>query len=236
MTFVICVFGVNAQNTKVITGAVIDNNGNPLPNALVEATGGAENVTTDADGSFRIEVPIWLKSLTAKYGGLNDKKIKLKRKDQILIEMKPVTGHWFLDAAYSINFGDFTFNRAGLMGGYLGEWGGYAKVMIPFGGGNGGKETGVEQKVPSVTAGVIKQVSSPLYLYLGAGYSPVWGHLYHYYSSHTVCYSYNEAGGMFEAGAILKFGKVNFNVGYSFSSSFCSYTNHSIQLSVGYCF
>ncbi len=220
MTLVICALSVNAQNTKIITGAVIDKNGNPLPNALVEATGGAESVTTDADGSFRIEVPIWLKSLTAKYAGLQDKKIKLNHNNQIIFEMSPQTGSWFLDAAYAINFGDVTFNRAGLMGGYLGNWGGYARVILPFGG-----DTEV---IPSATAGVIKQVANPVYLYLGAGYAPVYGEDY-YWTDY-------ESGGMFEAGAIFKFNKVNFSVGYSFSSSFCCFTNHSVQLSVGYCF
>lgn len=224
MTSVICVLGINAQNTKVITGAVIDKNGNPLPNALVEATGGAESVTTDADGSFRIEVPIWLKSLTAKYAGFQDKKIKLNHNDQIIFEMKPKTGSWFLDAAYAINFGDATFSRAGLMGGYLDKWGGYARVMLPFGGGT--------EADPSATVGVIKQVANPVYLYLGAGYAPVFGE-YYYYGYNETDY---ESGGMFEAGAIFKFNKVNFSVGYSFSSSFCCYTNHSVQLSVGYCF
>lgn len=223
MTIVICAMGVSAQNTKVITGAVIDKNGNPLPNALIEATGGAESVTTDADGSFSIEVPIWLKSLTARYAGLQDKKIKLNHNNQIIFEMKPKTGSWFLDAAYAINFGDVTFSRAGLMGGYLGNWGGYARVMLPF-----GSDTYV---VPSATAGVIKQVAKPVYIYLGAGYATVYGYYdsYHYYTDY-------DAGGMFEAGAIFKFNKVNFSVGYSVSSSFEWYTNHSVQLSVGYCF
>lgn len=234
MTLVICALSVNAQNTKVITGAVIDKNGNPLPNALVEATGGAESVATDADGSFRIEVPIWLKSLTAKYAGLQDKKIKLNHNNQIIFEMSPKTGSWFLDAAYAINFGDATFSRAGLMGGYLGNWGGYARVMLSFGGDSG-------EATPSATAGVIKQVAKPVYLYLGAGYAPVYGEIESYYYDYWIeSYYYDyldyESGGMFEAGAIFKFNKVNFSVGYSFSSSFCCCTNHSVQLSVGYCF
>lgn len=226
MALVICVFGVSAQTTKVITGAVIDQNGNPLPNALVEATGGAESVTTDADGSFRIEVPIWLKSLTAKYGGLQNKKIKLKQNNQIIFEMKPKTDSWFIDAAYSVNFGeDVTFSRAGLMGGYLGNWGGYARVMLPFG-------DGIDDYIPSVTVGVIKQISNPLYLYLGAGYAQAYYEEYYSYGY----YAEGESGGMFEAGAILRFGKVNFSVGYGISTSFFCTTNHSIQLSAGYCF
>jgi len=228
MTLVISALGANAQNTKVITGAVIDKNGNPIPNALVEATGGAESVTTDADGSFRIEVPIWLKSLTAKYAGFKDKKIKLKDKDQIVFEMKPNKGSWFLDAVYSISFDDAFYSNVGLMGGFLGNWGGYAKVLVPFG------KNDVDTTIPSFTVGAIKQVAKPVYLYLGAGYAPVYGKIDcgNYHHNHKD----NESGGMFEAGVMFKFNKVNFSAGYSFSSSFNSYTNHSVQLSVGYCF
>lgn len=235
MAFAICGLGVSAQTTRIVTGAVIDQNGNPLPNALVEATGGAESVTTDVDGSFRIEVSIWLKSLTAKYGGLPDKKVKLDQNNQIIFEMKPKTDSWFIDAAYAINFGeDITFSRAGLMGGYLGNWGGYARVMLPFGG-------GIEDHTPSVTAGVIKRVCKPLYVYFGAGYAPVfdeweWGYSYGNNSYYSDYYTDYESGGMFEAGAIFKLSKFNFSVGYSFSSSFCCNTNHSIQAAAGYCF
>lgn len=221
MTFVICVLSVNAQNTKVITGAVIDKNGNPLPNALVEATGGAENVTTDADGTFRIEVPIWLKSLTAKYAGCRDKKIKIKDKSRLIFDMKPKGEEcWFLDAVYSANFSSDYFTRIGLMGGYLGNWGGYAKVLMPL-------ET--EDAIPSVTVGVIKQVAQPVYLYFGAGYSPVfeyirWGY-WNYYD-----------GAMFDIGAIIRIKKFNVGIGYSFSTSFENVNNSSVQISVGYCF
>lgn len=220
MTLVICVLGVSAQNTKVITGAVIDNNGNALSNALVEATGGAENVTTDADGSYRIEVSLWLKSLTAKYAGFRSKKIKLKHNNQVLFRMEPKTDSWFIDAAYSINFGEVDFSRVGLMGGYLGKWGGYAKVLFMVG-------TEEHDGMPSVTAGVIKQVTKPLYLYLGTGYSPVLD--YYYYEELS-------AGAIFEAGAIFKFSKVNFSLGYAFNSSFSCLDNHSVQVSLGYCF
>lgn len=226
MTLVISALGANAQNTKVITGAVIDKNGNPLPNALVEATGGAESVTTDADGSFRIEVPIWLKSLTAKYAGLQDMKIKLNRGNQIIFEMGPKTGSWFLDAAYSANITpDEYFTRLGLMGGYLGNWGGYAKVLMPIGADG--------YATPSVTVGVIKQVSNPVYLYLGAGYSPVFVPYDYYYGDYE--WDYYD-GAMFDIGAIFKVKKFNVGVGYSISTDFEGYVNHSVQLSVGYCF
>ncbi|WP_417471148.1 carboxypeptidase-like regulatory domain-containing protein, partial [Leyella stercorea] len=41
-----------AQSTRIIKGAVVDKNGNPLPGATVEATNGAESTTVDADGTF----------------------------------------------------------------------------------------------------------------------------------------------------------------------------------------
>ena len=222
MTLVICALGVNAQNTRVITGAVIDKNGKPLPNALVEATGGAESVSTDADGTFSIEVPIWLKSLTAKYAGLKDKKIKIQDKSNVLFEMKPsIKGSWFLDAAYSLNIDDDggIFNRLGLMGGFLGNWGTYAKVLIPVAADDG---------VPSVTGGIIKQVANPLYLYLGAGYSRVLGWDYYYDEL------YHKDGAMIDVGAIYKFNNLNAGLGYSIS--FNGWVNKSIQVSIGYCF
>lgn len=78
--------GAMAQATKTIKGAVIDKSGNPLPGATVEATGGAESVTTDADGTFTMEVPIWLKSVTAKYPGYKDQIQKVGYAD-IIFEM-----------------------------------------------------------------------------------------------------------------------------------------------------
>ncbi len=221
MTLVICALGLNAQNTKVITGAVIDKYGNPLPNALVEATGGAESVTTDADGSFRIEVPIWLKSLTAKYAGVNDKTIKLNHRNQVIFEMKPKTGSWFLDLAYTATFTPDYYTGLGLMGGYLGNWGGYAKILMAI---------GAQSAFHSMTVGVIKQVSKPIYLYLGAGFGEVehrWKHNNHYDY-------WDGAGGVIDVGALYKINKINFGIGYSIAIG--DYTNHSLQLSVGYCF
>lgn len=223
MTLVICALGVSAQNTKVITGAVIDKNGNPLPNALVEATGGAESVSTDADGSFRIEVPIWLKSLTAKYAGFKEKKIKLKNTNQVIFEMKPVGGSWFLNLAGSADFGDFVYGRIGLMAGYLDNWGGYARLMAPI----------EDNFVPSFTAGVTKRVAKPVYLYLGVGYTPVYGEEYYGYGYYEHDY---EDGVMVELGTIIRINKINFSVGYAFSKSHYYENNHSLQLSIGYCF
>ena len=95
--------GAIAQSTtKVVTGAVIDKNGNPLPGAIVEATGGAESTVVDADGTFSIEVPIWLKSLTTRYAGMKSKKKNLNGRDMIFL-LRPDTDSWFINLETSVN-------------------------------------------------------------------------------------------------------------------------------------
>ena len=42
-----------AQSTRIIKGAVVDKNGNPLQDETVEATNGEERTTEDADGTSR---------------------------------------------------------------------------------------------------------------------------------------------------------------------------------------
>lgn len=220
---IFCALGVSAQNTRIISGVVIDKNGIPLPNAIVEAIGGAESVNTDADGSFRIEVPVWLKFLTAKCTGYKDKKVELSQANQIFFEMKSKpTPYWFLDAVGSVNFGDSdAYGRVGLMGGYLADWGGYAKVLLPM----------LSTVIPSVTAGVIKRISDPVYLYLGAGYAPKFYYDYYHGEDHWDYYS----GAMIDFGAVFKIKKFNINVGYSILVG-ADDAVHSIQLGVGYCF
>lgn len=228
MAIMIAAVAANAQTTRVITGAVVDKNGNPLPNALIEATGGAETVTTEADGTFTIEVPIWLKSLTVQYAGLSTKKVKIENTNNVIVEMKKKNlDNWFVDAVYTPTFGNFTYHRLGLMGGFLGNWGAYAKVLIPFGG-------DIWDNIPSITVGAIKRIGQiPLYAYLGVGYSNAWNYYHYHYNNR---YSDYEAGAMFDIGALYKIGKINFGLGYSIATSFCGSTNHSVQISVGYCF
>jgi len=137
----------SAQTTRVIKGAVIDKNGNPLPGATVNATGGSEVTTVDADGSFSMEVPIWLKSVTAQYAGMKDKKMKIKG-DDIIFRMTPngvkqwflianysrvVSGNyhsfWYSGGSYSVSY-DYSGNMGGLMFGRIGKWGWYGKFNV----------------------------------------------------------------------------------------------------------
>lgn len=230
--------GLMAQSTRVITGAVIDKNGNPLPGALVEATGGAESAVVDADGTFSIEVPIWLKSLTAKYTGFKDKKMIIDSSD-LLFEMKKIHAFipknesvWFtnLVVSYTVN-GEIDLEgadamRVGVMAGYLGKWGGYIKLMPSL-----DEEC---RGIPAVTVGVTKRIIDQLHIYAGVGYAPVrWGCDDRYgdycndYSKHDEYYDDNSYeihrynGYMFDFGFIIRPSeRFNLNIGCSCSTTF----------------
>lgn len=81
----------NAATTRTIAGVVIDKDKVPIADATVEATGGAETVTTDENGAFTMEIPFWLKAITVSYPGMKSKKVDLDYKKQdenvLLIKM-----------------------------------------------------------------------------------------------------------------------------------------------------
>lgn len=80
-------FNNGQVTTKIITGKVVDKTGEPLPGALVSATGGAETVATEADGTFTIEVPVWLKNLTASYAGHFETTQSVKKKKEVTFKL-----------------------------------------------------------------------------------------------------------------------------------------------------
>ncbi len=196
------IFGMSAQTqqtsekatksatTKIITGAVIDKNGNPVPGATVKATGGAETVVVDADGTFSIEVPVWLKSLTASYPGLGETKMKTNALNQMVITLKSRNRTYgFVNVVGQIRTqvgstyhvpaqGEF-----GVMGGAYRSWGGYLKVVIRCVG-RGIHYTHNEkhpegsytythdekfQALPTTTFGAIKRLSNRFAIFFGAG-------------------------------------------------------------------
>mgnify|MGYP002622045368 CR=1 FL=1 len=168
----LCAMSMMAQTTKVVKGAVIDKNGNPLPGAVVEATGGAETTTVDADGSFEMEVPLWLKSITAKYAGMADKKQKLRNgsNDNLVLKMTSAyPSGWFVSLVGGFNsnihyYDERAYGRLGVMGGRLGNWGFYGKITPTLAHGADG--------IPAVTVGGIKHLTKGTYLFLGAGIAP----------------------------------------------------------------
>lgn len=222
-----------AQSTKVIKGAVVDKNGNPLPGAQVEATGGAESTTTDADGTFSLEVPKWLKSATARYAGMRDKKLKTSSSDMIFRMKQDYGGGWFVSAVGSLTLGDWEDSptgKAGVMGGYLGNWGGYVKSMWFC-------AKAEEPAVPMVSAGVIKRICGPLSAYLGVGYTKALDFYEGYWWGNWYEEVEEEDAAVFEAGFIYKpIPHLMLSLGYAVSPSFCCAVNHDIMLGVGFCF
>jgi hypothetical protein len=170
----ICMMG----QTRVIKGYVVDKKtGNYLPGAEVIPTGGAESTTTDADGSFSLEVGQYVKSATARYAGMVDKKLKIRNRD-LIFRMKKDKGFWFLNFEGGLVVGpanplpsgltyEYDYNEYnsvvvnyGLVGGYLSEWGFYGKFTInPWG----------QEVLPMGSAGVTKRILPWLHVSLGLG-------------------------------------------------------------------
>src|ERR1043165_7278027 len=65
-----------AQNITV-SGKVLNQTGEPLPGATVNATVTAIATTTDANGSFHITMPQKTKRLTVSYVGMDTKEVDI---------------------------------------------------------------------------------------------------------------------------------------------------------------
>lgn len=125
---------LNAQTTKTLNGAVIDKYGNPIPGAVVSATNGAENTIVESDGTFSYEVPIWLESITVECPGMHKKKVKLNSSTfaggQVVVKLRPKNGSWFVGGQLGMNIGRNLSADFNVMGGYIGNWGGYGRIAV----------------------------------------------------------------------------------------------------------
>lgn len=232
-------FTASAQTTRVVKGAVIDKNGNPLPGATVTATGGSEVTTVDADGSFSLEVPIWLKSMTAQYAGMLNKKVRIKNGDVIFRMTSKTDRQWFLAGNYSfcVVEGDVVGHMGGLMGGMLGKWGWYGKFNLgqntyysEYYNYNNGDYTYDEYKRSefqwNITAGVTKRIINPLHFYLGFGMG-------------FVPERYDDSG----IGVVPEFGLIGkignhflIHTGYQCMVDFDGRIAHGVNVGLGYAF
>ena len=242
-----------AQSTRIIKGAVVDKNGNPLPGATVEATNGAESTTVDADGTFSMEVSRWLNTATARYAGMRKKTLKVQDGDMVFRLSPKYEMDWFLNVvagvvtveryAYNTNVPNTTYSL-GLMGGFLGKnWGGYTKLLwIP------NSSFASEPTVPTVTIGATKRVFSFMHAYAGVGYGKSNGIDKVYYSipsspssgGESVTYEdsnlWNNDAMAFDLGAIFRVKKhISANVGISCVTDFDD-TNFYFSAGVGYVF
>lgn len=229
-----------AQSTRIIKGAVVDKNGNPLPGATVEATNGAESTTVDADGTFSLEVSRWLNTATARYAGMRKKTLKVQDGDMVFRLSPKSEKSWFLNVITGVVTLDRTDDdydmrpnttfTIGLMGGFLSNWGGYAKLLW-------GLNASVieETAVPTVTIGATKRLFSFMHAYAGVGFGMV-----HQVASDGM-YSYNyynrdDPGMAFDLGAIFRVkNHISANVGISYVTAFRQ-NNFYFSAGVGYVF
>lgn len=225
---------VYAQTTKQVKGAVIDKNGNPLPGAKVEATGGAESTVTDADGTFSIEVSQWLKSLTATYNGMKKKKMDIRGRNDVLFELKNSSNlRWFVNLSAE-SFVAPAAPSLGLMFGQMGNWGWYTKFLVTYEEMEDVFDDAIDDiEGFAITAGAIKRIKNDWFAYGGLGYGAViyednnnngWGY-----------YNTSVDGGKIELGSMFRFNHFDFNIGLTCVTNF-SEINWGPQLGVGYAF
>lgn len=233
LMFALCLSGMTAmaQSTRIIKGAVVDKNGNPLPGATVESTNGAESTVVDADGTFTLEVPRWLNTATAKYAGMYNKKMKVQDGDMIFRMTSNKDRLWMVNAIGGYGMGGdlnggFTF---GAMGAYLGNWGGYLKLLFCV------DENFTDLPgCPTVTVGVTKRMFNFMHVYAGAGFSPVNNDddYYHDYDVPT-----GSVGAAFDLGFIfLPVRHMSVNLGYTLAYNFHGVSNSFVQFGIGYTF
>lgn len=172
-----------------------------------------------------------------------------------------IKGAWFATGLYSINVANngHTYSKIGAMGGYLGNWGGYAKIAFDL----------VGNRTPNIVGGFTKRLSafnstierpSALYMYFGVGCGNVEhaGDFHNpgeiitlpdgsmqYIPSDEPSKTYWDGGtqAMFDIGLIYRYRHLNFNLGYSITPDFgflsgegADAPNHSIQIGIGYTF
>lgn len=145
---------VNLKGRNTITGIVVDKNGNPLADVEVAPVGSQTTVFTKDNGEFSIDVLATNKKLSFALKKFETKKIKTQKLigEDNLIKMNKATP-WTVTAVAAYNIEGDIF--AGIMAGYLGNWGGYFKLA----GGTGAL----------FTIGVTKRIISPLHFYFGVG-------------------------------------------------------------------
>lgn len=207
------------ETTRTIHGAVIDKNGNPLPGAVVSATEGAETTLVNPDGTFDLEIPIWLKSVTASYAGYYNKKMKpLYDRDMIFRLKKDNKRYGFLNAYGGLaTYDGYIMPSIGLMGGMLSNVGFYVKIGM----------------TPILVGGITKRIYKNFYAYLGIGYGTVAAEVYenNYYDIEWY------PGMAFDGGLIFGIGRhFNVSIGYTHTADFEGYWNCIPNVTLGYVF
>jgi TonB-dependent starch-binding outer membrane protein SusC len=80
-------FAASAQN-RTVTGKVTDANGKPIANASIIAAGRNIGTSTTSDGSFSIQVPLNLKSLTVSSVGFAEESFTIPANNTVSIKLQ----------------------------------------------------------------------------------------------------------------------------------------------------
>ena len=78
LAFVTVAKAQTESGLRVITGLVLETNGEPIPGATIYAPQAAKGAISEVDGSFRIEVPVGEKTLSVSYVGMSTVVLSLK--------------------------------------------------------------------------------------------------------------------------------------------------------------
>jgi len=77
------------DDQRIITGKVIDENGEPLPGASIRIKGTQQGAITNIDGNFSIKVPLGKKvKLQISYIGYENMEIKVRPRDNTKLSLK----------------------------------------------------------------------------------------------------------------------------------------------------
>ena len=93
---------IYAQASRTVTGTVIDETGEPLIGASIQAVGANTGVVTDIDGFYSIKIPASVGELLFSYVGYNSKTVKVTS-DRIDVAMEP--DNKVLDEVVVIGYG-----------------------------------------------------------------------------------------------------------------------------------
>ncbi|MEP6749748.1 MAG: TonB-dependent receptor [Bacteroidota bacterium] len=92
LVFVLCGLASMAQNKIHVTGMIKDDKGGPAPNASVTVKGSKNGVSTDANGSFAIDVPSEKSVLVVSYLGFATQELVVGKQNSLVVNLALANG------------------------------------------------------------------------------------------------------------------------------------------------
>jgi len=81
-----------APANVVLSGRILDENGQPLAGATVLVKGSHKGTGTDANGNYTLEVPAGESALVYGYGGYQDQEVRIRGAQPINVTLLPAAG------------------------------------------------------------------------------------------------------------------------------------------------